>query len=69
MYENGKDVREDETIAVEPVGVLGVEGHELVEKDVGHRGHAHGGARVARVGSSRGIDLENDQSQQLRRSK
>ena len=39
-------VREDKTIAVQPLRVLGVEGHELVEQDVGYRGHAHRGTWV-----------------------
>ena len=52
--------REDKSIAVDPFGVLGIESHELVEKNVGHRGHAHRGARMAGVGLSRGIDLEDE---------
>lgn len=36
----GLDSRENESIAVEPLGALGVEVHELVEKDVGDRCHA-----------------------------
>jgi hypothetical protein len=52
-----KYVRKDETIAVDPIGVLGVESHELVPDNVSHRGHAHRGARVARVGRESGIDL------------
>lgn len=55
----GEDVRKNEAVAVDPVGVLGVEGHELVEQDVGHGGHAHGGTRVARVGLEGGIDLQS----------
>ena len=50
-------VGKHEAVAVDPVGVLGVEGHELVEEDVGHRRHAHGRARVARVGLEGSIDL------------
>lgn len=50
-------VGEDEAVAVEPLGVLRVEGHELVEQDVGDRSHAHGRTGVARVGLERGIDL------------
>lgn len=53
-----KHVREDETITVGPVGVLGVEVHELVEKNVSDGGHAHGGTGVAGVGLEGGIDLE-----------
>jgi hypothetical protein len=51
------DLREDKSISVDPVGVLRVEGHELVEQDVGNRRHAHRGARVAGVGLGGGIDL------------
>jgi len=57
--EDGDDIRENEAIAVEPFGVLWVEGHELVEEDVGDGCHAHRGARMARVGLECGIDLEN----------
>lgn len=50
-------VGENKTIAVDPVGVLGVEVHELVEKDVSHGGHTHGGTGMAGVGPEGGIDL------------
>lgn len=50
-------VRKNKAVAVDPVGVLGVERHELVEQDVGHWGHAHGRTRVTRVGLECGIDL------------
>lgn len=48
--------REDEAIAVDPIRVLGVEVHELVEEDVGNRCHAHWSTRMPRVGRERGID-------------
>lgn len=41
--------REDKSVPVDPIGVLGVELHELVEKDMGNRGHSHGCTRVAGV--------------------
>ena len=50
-------LREDESIAIEPIWVLWIEGHEFVEQDMGNRCHAHRGARVAGVGSEGGIDL------------
>lgn len=50
-------VGEDESVSVDPVGVLGVEGHVLVEEDMGRWGQAHGGTRMARVGGEGGIDL------------
>ena len=53
-------VREDKAVAVDPVGVLGVESHELVEQDVGHRGHAHGGTGVTGVRLEGGIDLDGE---------
>lgn len=53
-----KHLRKDETISVDPIRVLGVECHELVEEDVCNRSHTHGSARVARVGFGGGIDLE-----------
>jgi hypothetical protein len=53
-----ENVRENEAVAIHPVGVFGIESHKLVEEDVGHRGHAHRGARMAGVGLGRGIDLE-----------
>lgn len=56
--ERARDIREDEAVAVDPFGVLRVEGHELVPQDVGNRGHAHGRTRVAGVGLGRSIDLE-----------
>lgn len=52
-----KNVRENKTIPVNPVGVLGVEAHELVEEDVGDGGHAHRGTGVTGVGLEGGIDL------------
>ena len=51
------DVREDETITIEPIWVLGVEAHELVEHDVGDRCHAHGGSGMTGIGFEGGIDL------------
>ena len=51
------DLREDETISVEPFWILWIECHEFVEQNVGNRCHAHRGARVARVRLVGGIDL------------
>jgi hypothetical protein len=52
-------VGKNETIPVQPVGILGVEVHELVEEDVGHRGHAHRGTGVTGIGLEGGIDRKN----------
>jgi hypothetical protein len=51
-------VGQNKAVAVQPVRVLGVELHELVEQDVGNRGHAHGRTGVTRVCLGGGIDLE-----------
>lgn len=51
------DLRQDETITIDPVWVLGVEGHELVKQDVGNGCHAHGSSGMTGVGFEGGIDL------------
>lgn len=51
--------REHESIAVDPVGIFRVEGHELVEHDVSRGCQAHGGTGVARIGLGSGIDLSS----------
>lgn len=53
-----QDLREDESISIQPVWVLWVERHEFVEQDVSDRSHAHGGARMAGICCEGGIDLE-----------
>jgi hypothetical protein len=45
-------VRENETVTVQPVRVLGVEVKELVEQNVSNWGHSHGSTRVSRVAVS-----------------
>ena len=52
------DSRKNESITVDPVGILRVECHELVEEDMGGRSHAHGRARVTGVRFEGGIDLQ-----------
>ena len=44
---NSPDLRENESISVDPVRIRRVEAHEFVEHDMGHWGHAHGRTRVA----------------------
>lgn len=39
---NSGNLRENESITANPVGILGVESHEPVEKDVGNRCHTPG---------------------------
>jgi hypothetical protein len=57
LDEGRKYIRENETITVGPVRVLGVEVHELVEQNVGHRGHTHRGTGVTGVSLRGGINL------------
>ena len=58
-------LRENESVAIKPVRVLWVEGHEFVEQDVSHWCHAHWGARMANVGFGDGIDLQDHSSQHI----
>ena len=51
------DSREYETISIDPIRVRRIEVHEFVEQDVSNRGHAHWGARVARICLEGCIDL------------
>ena len=50
-------IREHKSVTVHPVRVLWVERHELVEQNVGDRGHTHRRTGVAGVGLGGGIDL------------
>lgn len=52
-----ESLRKNKSVSVGPVWVLGIEVHEFVEQDMGHWGHAHGGARMADVGFVDSIDL------------
>ena len=51
------DLRQDKTITIDPVWVLGVEVHEFVEHDVGNGCHTHGGSGMTGIGFEGGIDL------------
>ena len=55
------DLRQDETITIDPVWVLGVEIHELIEQDMGNGCHAHGSSGMTGVGFEGGIDLDEEQ--------
>lgn len=57
----GNDLRENETITVDPVWVLGVEVHELVEHDVGNGCHAHRSTGMTGIGFGGSIDLCEEQ--------
>lgn len=51
VLEHGAVARaQHEAIPVGPLGVLGVDIHEVLPDDVGHGGAAHGQPRVARLG-------------------
>lgn len=51
------DLRQDETITIDPIRVLGVEAHEFVKHDVGNRCHTHGGSGMTGISFEGGIDL------------
>ena len=55
------DLRQDETITIDPVWVLGVEGHELVEQNMSNGCHAHGSSGMTGVDFGGGIDLGEEQ--------
>lgn len=50
--------RDDKTVPVGPLRVIGIEGHKLVEEHMSSRGYSHRGSRVARVRLEGGIDSE-----------
>ncbi len=50
--------REDETVAVGPVGAGGVELQVPGEEDGGDVGHAHGHPGMARIGGGDGVQRE-----------
>ena len=52
-------VGENKAISIGPIGVLGVEGHELVEENVGGGGQAHRGSGMPGVGLEGRIDLSS----------
>jgi hypothetical protein len=49
--------REHKSISIHPMGIFGVEGHELVEKDMGGGRQAHGSSGMTGVCCEGGIDL------------
>jgi len=57
-----RHVREYKSIPVNPLWVLGVEGHEFVEEDMSGRRQAHGRSGMAGVCFERRIDLEKGSS-------
>jgi hypothetical protein len=54
------DLREDKSISIQPIGILGIEGHALVEENMGRRSQSHGCAGMAGIGLEGGIDLCNE---------
>ena len=51
------DLRQDESIPIEPFRIAGVEGHEFVEHDMSGGSKAHGRSGMTGVGFEGGIDL------------
>ena len=62
-------IRKDESIPIDPMGILWIEGHEFVEEDMGCWGQAHGGTGMARVRLEGGIDLAETQLDQKKHCK
>jgi len=58
MY-GGIDLRKHESIAIDPIGILRIEGHELVEQYVGSWSKAHWSSGVTGVCLERRIDLDD----------
>jgi hypothetical protein len=53
-----RDVREHESIPVNPLWVLGIEGHKFVEEDMSSGSQAHGRSGMTGVCFERCINLE-----------
>ena len=51
------DLRQDESISIEPFRIAGVETHEFIEHDMSGGSKAHGGSGMTGVGFEGGIDL------------
>ena len=54
----GLNSREYKSVSVEPIGILGVEGHEFIEHNVSDRSHPHGGSGMPGISFEGSIDLE-----------
>lgn len=52
-----RGLREDESISIDPIRILRVEGHEFVEENVGRRSQTHGGTGMSGIRFEGGIDL------------
>ena len=51
------NLRKYESISIDPVRIVRIEAHELVEENMCGRGEAHGGSGMTGVGFEGGIDL------------
>ena len=54
------NLRENETISIQPILVLRIEGHELIEENMGRRGQTHGRAGMTGIGFEGSIDLYHE---------
>lgn len=50
-------LRKNKSISIDPIRVLRIEGHELIEENMGHWGHAHRGTGMSGIRCEGGIDL------------
>ncbi len=62
IYDKAEDVREHKSVPVNPVWVLGVEGHEFVEEDVSGGREAHRRSGMTGVCFESRIDLDKGRS-------
>jgi hypothetical protein len=53
-----RSVRENKTVPVQPVRILGIEFHEFIEEDMGYWSHSHRCTWMARIGFPRHIDSQ-----------
>lgn len=50
-------LRQGKSVPIDPMGVLGIESHELVKEDMSYRGHAHRSSRMTGICSECCVDL------------
>lgn len=50
LEDSRMSVREDKSVSVDPLRVVGAEAEELAPQNVGGGSHTHGSTRVTRVG-------------------
>lgn len=59
---SSKDLREDKSVSIEPFRILGVEPHELVPKNMGHRSHTPTNCQRRRVWLFSPFEISTDRT-------